>query len=97
MTGSGASPADETPEGGSDRAKLTPKRAFDLAHGLNNVFTPITGYATLIREALTAEPPAPIDAAQMLLDIDVILRASRRGTELTNELMQLAVPPDGAN
>lgn len=79
-----------------ERAELIAKRAFDVAHALNNVFMPITGYATLIREALAPGAEASFDAAQMLLDIDVILRASRRGTELTNDLMQLAVPPDGA-
>lgn len=97
MTGSSPGPADGTPEHGSDRGELIATRAFDLAHDLNNVFMPITGYATLIREALAAGQQASFDAAQLLLDIDVILRASQRGTELANELMQLAVPPDEAS
>lgn len=94
MTDSLSGPADATTEGGSDRAELIAQRAFGLAHDLNNVFMPITGYATLIREALTAGSEASLDVEQMLLDLDVILRASQRGTELTNDLMQLANSPD---
>lgn len=93
MTDSPQGQAHSTPEDEGDRAELIAQRAFGLAHDLNNVFMPITGYATLIREALTAGPEASLDAAQMLLDLDVILRASRRGTELTNDLMQLANSP----
>lgn len=80
----------EAPDGERARARAITERAAQIAHELNNVFTPISGYASLIREELASGAPGSFDAAQMLVDLDVILTATRRGTELTKELMGIA-------
>jgi signal transduction histidine kinase len=65
------------------------RRAAELAHDLNNAFTPITGYTSLVRDELAASGPA-LDVAQMLLDLDVVLGATLRAVGLSKELLTLA-------
>ena len=73
-----------------ERLESLANRASKLAHDLNNVFTPITGYALLVRDDLASAGPAAPDIAQMLLDLDIVIASTRRGVELVKELLALA-------
>lgn len=78
-------------DGAGAQVAVAMQRAARLAHDLNNVFTPITGYASLARDELKSGTP---DVAQLLSDMDVILAAAARGAELTRELMRLGASFD---
>ena len=64
-----------------------------IAHELNNVLATISGYGTFVRDELAGGDAAAFDVKQMLEDAQVVLDATRRGAELTAQLMKL----DGAS
>ena len=74
----------------NERVESFARRAGELAHDLNNVFTPIIGYAQVMRDDLAAGESGSFDVAQMLLDLDAVITATARGIELSKDLLRLA-------
>ncbi|MBA3670645.1 MAG: hypothetical protein H0W68_01305 [Gemmatimonadaceae bacterium] len=81
--------ADASDASSADRFTAFLRRAGELAHDLNNAFTPITGFATLVRDDLASTELTALDPAALASDLDFVIASTRRGVELTRELIRL--------
>lgn len=79
------------------RVDAVVQRAVRMAHDFNNVFTIISGYATLMRDALASGDLASLDIAQLVEDMELVCDAARRGVMLTRRLADIAHEAESAS
>lgn len=73
----------------AQRAQLTAELASAIVHDVNNVFTGIVGFGSILASELPADHPAP-------RHVDMIDSLSTTGHDLTRQLLDFARPGGGA-